>query len=152
MPHHLYAKYCAKLAGNPGRDLGPQTLVIQLRAALPTGRTVLLQLPPEVRRAGPCGLLARLTGRRWNRTAREAEEELRRRVNEHAAQLSLPSAAVLAGSAEGAEPVDDLLTVYTVLAKSSDRVYLRDKEPNLSTIRPGRAVVLRLPAVTEQTP
>jgi hypothetical protein len=139
-PHHLYAKYAA-----------PE-VVIRFPAAVPTGRTLLLQLPPEIRRTGPCGLLARLTGRRWNRTAGEAEAELRRRVNEHAARLLLPLAVPVAGSAEKAEPVDDLLTVYTVLAKSSDRVYLRDKEPNVSRIKPGRAVVLRLPASTEEKP
>ena len=47
-------------------------------------------------------------------------------------------------------PVGDLLAVYTVLAKSSDQVYLRDKEPNLARIESGRRVVLRLPGASEE--
>jgi hypothetical protein len=34
------------------------------------------------------------------------------------------------------------LNALTVLSKSSDHVYLRDKEPNLSALRPGRQVIL----------
>jgi hypothetical protein len=39
----------------------------------------------------------------------------------------------------------DLVTIVTVLAKSSSRVYLRDKEPNLSTVVAGRRLVLLVP-------
>ena len=60
------------------------------------------------------------------------------------------SAAIVAGSAEGAKAVEDLLAVYTVLSKSSDRVYLRDKEPNLGRIAPEHRVVLRLPRRQEE--
>ena len=75
---------------------------------------------------------------------------MRRRVNEYATRLALPPAAIITDAAEEAEPVDDLLAVYAVLAKSSDRVYLRDKEPNLARIEPGRRVVLRLPGAAEE--
>ena len=111
---------------------------------------MLFRLPPGVRKSGPSGLLARLTGRRWTRGDAEAEAELRRRVNEHAARLPLPPAELIADSADEANLVNDLLAVYAVLAKSSDRVYLRDKEPNLAHIEPGRRVVLRLPGALEK--
>ena len=127
----------------------PPRTVIRHKAVAPPGCTLLFQLPPGFRCAGAGPLLARLTGRQWRRAA-QAEAELRRLLNEQAARLPLPPAAVVAGSAEGAKAVEDLLTVYTVLAKSSDRVYLRDKEPNLGRIAPERRVVLRLPSAKEE--
>ena len=71
-------------------------------------------------------------------------------MNEYAARLTLPPAVLVTDAAEAAEPVGDLLAVYAVLAKSSDRVYLRDKEPNLARIEPGRRVALRLPGAAEE--
>jgi hypothetical protein len=123
----------------------PPRTVIRHQAAALAGRTLLFRLPPGVGSSGPDGLLAHLTGSRWTRTDTEAEAELRRRVNECAARLPLPPAVLVAVQGNEAEPVDDLLAVFTVLAKSSDRVYLRDKEPNLARIQPERRVVLRLP-------
>jgi len=35
--------------------------------------------------------------------------------------------------------------IVTVLAKSSGHVYLRDKQPNLTAIQPGRRVVVLIP-------
>ena len=128
----------------------PPRMVIRHKAVAPAGSTLLFRLPPGARNSGPSGLLARLTGRRWTRGNPAAEAELRRRVNEHAARLPLPPAALIADSADEAGLVNDLLAVYAVLAKSSDRVYLRDKEPNLSRITPGRRVVLRLPGTREE--
>jgi hypothetical protein len=90
-----------------------------------------------------------LIGRSWTGDDAAAGAELRRRVNECAARSALPSAALVTDAADAAEPVDDLLAIYTVLAKSSDRVYLRDKEPNLERIEPGRRVVLRLPGALD---
>ena len=127
----------------------PPRTVIQHQAVAPPGSMLLFQLPSGFRCAGPGVLLAQLTGRRW-RGAAQAEAELRTLLNEQAVRLPLPPAALVAGSAEGAKAVEDLLTVCTVLAKSSDRVYLRDKEPNLSRIAPERRVVLRLPGAQEE--
>jgi hypothetical protein len=125
-------------------------MVIRHEAVAPAGSTLLFRLPPGVRYSGPSGLLARLTGRRWTGGDAATGAELRRRVNEYAARLALPPAVLVTDAADAAEPVDDLLAVYAVLAKSSDRVYLRDKEPNLDRIIPGRKVVLRLPVVSEE--
>jgi hypothetical protein len=128
----------------------PPRAVIQHKAAAPVGRTMLFRLPPDLPNTGPEVLLAQLTGRSWTGGDAAAAAELRRRVNECAAQLALPSAALVTGAADAAEPVDDLLAVCAVLAKSSDWVYLRDKEPNLARIEPGRRVVLRLPGGLEE--
>ena len=127
----------------------PRTVILH-KALAPTGRTLLFRLPPGVRNAAPEVLLAQLTGECWTGGDAAAEAELRRRVNEYAEQSALPPAVLVTDAAEAAEPVDDLLAVYAVLAKSSDRVYLRDKEPNLARIEPGRRVVLRLPGAAEE--
>jgi hypothetical protein len=128
----------------------PPRTVIRHRAAARGGRILLFQLPPCVGSGEPGGLLAHLTGRQWTSTDAEAEAELRRRVNEQAARLPFPPAVLVARKADGPETVDDLLAICAVLAKSSDRLYLRDKEPNLARIEPGRRVVLQLPASNEE--
>lgn len=128
----------------------PPRTVIRYKAASPAGSRLLFQLPPGLGSGRPSALLTHLTGEQWTRTDAEAEAELRQRVNESAARLPFPPAVIVAGQEDGADPVDDLLTVYTVLAKSSDRVYLRDKEPNLTRIHPGRRVVLRLPETNRE--
>jgi hypothetical protein len=75
-----------------------------------------------------------------------AERELRRRIDAHAQIIALPAAALVTDRAEpGDERCDDLLSIITVLSKSSGHVYLRDKEPNLNQIKPGRRVVLIVP-------
>ena len=102
-------------------------------------------LPAGIEAGTPVALLSLLGGPRPNRTA-DAEGELRRKLNEHAQTLALPPVALVADHA-GPEDLyaDGLLDICTVLAKSSGRVYLRDKEPNLTKIRPGTTVVVQLP-------
>jgi hypothetical protein len=67
-------------------------------------------------------------------------------IDAHARTLPYPAAALVT---DRAEPQDercaDLLTIATVLAKSSTHVYLRDKTPNLEKVTPGRRVVLIVP-------
>ncbi len=76
----------------------------------------------------------------------DAERELRNRIDAHARTLSFPAAALVTETAEPEdEQCDDLLTIVTVLAKSSANVHLRDKVPNLSQVKPGRRVVLLVP-------
>ena len=127
----------------------PPGTVIRHKAVATPGCMLLFQLPPGFRWTGPGALLRRLTGVQRRRPA-QAASELRRLLNEQAARLPLPPAALVARPAEGAEAVEDLLTVCTVLAKSSDRVYLRDKEPNLERIAPERRVMLRLPPAQDE--
>jgi hypothetical protein len=95
---------------------------------------------------GAWAVLERLDGTPWVGTSDEAERELGRRLDRHAATLPYPRAALLGGRpADATEYTSDFLTICAVLAKSSARVYLRDKEPNLANLRGGRIVVLQLP-------
>jgi hypothetical protein len=90
--------------------------------------------------------LLRLLGDGKRRTTTAAEDELRRRIQAWALEVKLPPvAAVTAQVCDGDVECTDLLTIMTVLAKSSSRVYLRDKEPNLASIVPGRRLILILP-------
>jgi hypothetical protein len=101
---------------------------------------------PAAAPAAAAALLALLDGRPVELPEAEAEAELRCRLNAHARTLPWPAAmAVTFHRAPGDEECRDLLTTLTVLAKSSDHVYLRDKEPNLAALRPGRRVILVLP-------
>ena len=91
-------------------------------------------------------ILARLDGTTWAGTSDDADRELRRRLNQHAATLSYPRAVLVAGRLDDAiEFPSDLLTICAVLSKSSARVYLCDKEPNLSNLRGGHTIVLQFP-------
>ena len=76
----------------------------------------------------------------------EADRQLRQRINAHALTLPLPPAAVVTDRCFKNDHVcEDLLSVVTVLAKSSGHVYLRDKQPNLASIQPDRRVVVLIP-------
>jgi hypothetical protein len=108
-------------------------------------RAIAFRVAPELD-LDPVALLRRLDGKPWSGKPEEAERELRRRLDEHAAKLPFPAAVLVSDHAAGADDGSgDLLTSCTVLAKSSGRVYLRDKEPNLANIRENRVVVLQIP-------
>jgi hypothetical protein len=67
-------------------------------------------------------------------------------LNEHSKTLELPSATVVTDRIEDGDIANNcLLSILTVLAKSSAHVYLRDKEPNLTTLKQRRFVVVLLP-------
>ena len=108
-------------------------------------RAIAFRIAPGVD-LDPGALLRRLDGGQWSGKPEQAERELRRRLDEHAAGLPFPAAVLVSGRSAGTEDGSaDLLTTCAVLAKSSGRVYLRDKEPNLANIRKGRVVVLQIP-------
>jgi hypothetical protein len=122
----------------------PET-VISHNAPRGRFRAIAFRIASEVD-LDPASLLRRLDGEPWKGNPDDAERELRRRLNEHAARLPLPPAVLVAGPAMEAEDGSaDLLNACTVLAKSSRRVYLRDKEPNLANIGKWRMVVLQIP-------
>lgn len=80
-------------------------------------------------------------------TRHEAEEQLRAILHAHRAALPLPAAAIIHDRASPDDKVcDDLLSVLTVLAKSSGNVFLRDKEPNLDAIVSGKRVIVVIPS------
>lgn len=122
----------------------PSRTTISHQAPRSKRRWVLLRLPDG--EWSPPEVLARVDGTAWRGTPDEAERELRLRLNRQAATLPYPQAALVGGRAANAtESTVDFLTICAVLAKSSTRVYLRDKEPNLSNLLGGRIVVLQLP-------
>ena len=76
----------------------------------------------------------------------EADDILAAMLDDHAGRLKLPAAAVITDQiAPEDERCSELLSVLTVLAKSSGRVYLRSKEPNLANLNWGRRAVVLVP-------
>jgi hypothetical protein len=109
------------------------------------GFGIVIALPDTCNAAYASQLLQLLDGvRRW--TAKAAENELRHRIQVRALELPLPPVVAVTEQARGQDiECTDLLTIMTVLAKSSSRVYLRDKEPSLASIVPSRRLVLIVP-------
>jgi hypothetical protein len=123
----------------------PRTTIIQLaQPPLEVTNRVLLRLQDGVNTSAE-GLLSRL----GVASAPEnglACNQLCDLLNERALTLPYPPAAIVSDRATGTECEEtDLLTVCTVLAKSSNLLYLRDKEPNLTAIDPSRRVILLIP-------
>jgi hypothetical protein len=109
------------------------------------GFGILVALPETCKAANERKLLQMLEGE-TPRTVKAAEQELRRRIQARSLELPLPPVAVITAQAlSGDVECTDLLTIMTVLAKSSSRVYLRDKDPNLASIVPGRRLILIVP-------
>ena len=76
----------------------------------------------------------------------EAERHLRLLANARAQTLPLPSACVvMQGHSLVTEEENDPLTIVTVLSKSSDHVYLRDKQPNFDRLTWGAHLALVIP-------
>ena len=125
---------------------GPRAEIVHKAAPEPRFQAIACQLPALAADVDPASLLRRLDRKPWTGAPEEAERELRRRLNEHAATLPYPAAVLVSEDRSGVQESPlDLLTVCAILAKSSGQVYLRDKEPNLANIRKGRIVVLKIP-------
>jgi hypothetical protein len=108
------------------------------------GHGVVVALPEGLRGAGSRKLLNALGIK--HRKADSADHALHTLIEARARELPLPPAVAITAQARvGNTDCTDLVTIITVLAKSSARVYLRDKEPNLSAIIAGRRLVLLLP-------
>ncbi len=77
---------------------------------------------------------------------RNFRSTLRNLIDAHAKAMQLPAVALVT---DRAEPEDeqccDFLSVITVQAKSSARIYLRDKVPNLDQIQSGRRIIVIIP-------
>lgn len=109
------------------------------------GSGVCFALPKSVTDTSPAALL-RLLAPDAHCAAGTEHEALRALLNAAAAKLDLPGAApVVPASMAGDRNCRSLRKVLAVLTKSSDRVYLRDKEPNLAILARRRSVVLLLP-------
>ena len=141
---------------NPGGNLlhnmsAPPAASIAHKA--PAGRTygigLVCRIPDDCQKnatKNATAWLSILDNKRRRIGAERAESELRDRLNRHAREVGLPPAAVVQDAArQGDRDCTDLLTVLTVLAKSAGHVYLRDKEPDLARLVPGRRVVVVVP-------
>jgi hypothetical protein len=124
----------------------PRTAIVQLahpHFELTSG--VLLRLDDCVTDTSSEAILTRL-GIRERLTLRAAHARLCKLLNERALALPYPPAAIVSHRATGRERAEtDLLSVCAVLSKSSQSLYLRDKEPNLNGIQPSRRVILLIP-------
>ena len=108
------------------------------------GHGIVVALPGKLRVANPIQLLKALGGKKARKES--SDDALRRLIETRARELPLPPAVAVTGQTrDGDTECTDLITIATVLAKSSSRVYLRDKEPNLSSIVIGRRLVLLVP-------
>jgi hypothetical protein len=108
------------------------------------GHGIVVVLPASLRAGGPLALLRALGG--VKDTKESPDQALRRLIETRAKELPLPAAVAITGQTrKGDSECTDLATIVTVLAKSSSRVYLRDKEPNLSSIAKGRRLILLVP-------
>lgn len=128
----------------------PPRTVIRHKGRVPEGiRHIVFEVTlDDVRAASGSPLAALLTGPPHKRS-QLLEKEARWILQQHAKTLPYPAAAlVIPGetAADGAPEETDFLTICTVLSKSNDHVYLRDKEPNLGRIRYGRRIALVLPS------
>jgi hypothetical protein len=123
----------------------PRTVIQHANSDLELTDGVLLRLDQSVTDTSSKAILARI-GITDRLSPRAANARLCTLLNETAVALPYPPAALVFDQATGRErEVTDLLSVCAVLSKSSGKLYLRDKEPNLSGIRRSRRVILRIP-------
>lgn len=107
------------------------------------GQGVIVALPYDFPVLTPQRIL-RLLGR--DTRTKQPEAVLLRLIEERAKELPVPPVVAITDQArDGDTECEDLLTIVTILAKSSSRVYLRNKTPNLQSIASGRRLVLILP-------
>jgi hypothetical protein len=126
----------------------PRSTIVHVAVDAPAQRrcrALVFRLPSDIDGAHPADLLS-LLGHSPTGPNVKPENELRRKLNEHARTMALPTVALVSDQARPKDAIaEGLLDICTVLAKSSAHVYLRDKEPNLLRIRRGITVVLQLP-------
>jgi len=106
-------------------------------------RCIAFQRPSRTAGLDANGLLALLDGSPAQVPLERAQADLRDRLNDHSRSLPWPPAVLIADSWVLYDSFcNDLLTVLTVFSKSSGRVYLRDKEPDLTVLNQ-KQVILR---------
>jgi hypothetical protein len=107
------------------------------------GHGVIVALPDGLSTPTPRELLMLLEE---NPPAKRPDVLLKRLIEARANELPLPPALAITSQARSGDTnCEDLLTIITILAKSSSRVYLRDKTPNMTSIAAGRRLVLVVP-------
>ena len=122
----------------------PIPVQISEKSSPAPGKIVLFALPDGLNSAAD--VLSRIDNRQWAGHEELAERELKKRINEHVKTLPYPPAALIVPEGKPDEQCGCLLTVCTILSKSSGQVYLASKNPNLSYLAAGRAVRMFIPA------
>jgi len=110
------------------------------------GRGVVFELPSTFQDLDAAALLEELEDDS-DATGAEAERRLSQRIEENSQRLDLPPAALVTDrKRRGDVASGDLLDILTVLAKSSGRIFLRSKTPNIESITDKRRVVVIVPS------
>ncbi len=109
-------------------------------------RRLVVQPPPGwPKRPYPASVLQFLNGKRWRRTAAEAEAALERRVENIARILPWPRLAMICEDSQPDDPVlADPLVWCVAASKQTGDIVLLDKKPNLDRLfREENRLVLR---------
>ena len=128
-------------------SVAPKTTISHRGTGL--GSRLVVELPVPLDDPTPERVLGLLDANPRRLRGADAERELHRLIDAVTARLPLPSAAPVRQDLDVPESrvvrCDDLAEIVAILARSSDRVYLREKSPIVSGIRSGRRVILVLP-------
>ena len=123
-------------AAPPAGEVGPRLF----------GTPVRFDLPPELRRLKPAGLLRRLEPASKLRSSVACEARVQELIEQRVAALPLPEGCIVIVPNDR-HPIlwDDLLTALAVLAKCTDTVWLRGKTPSLLSATQRGTVSLLVP-------
>jgi hypothetical protein len=128
-------------------SVAPRTTITHRGVGI--GMRLVVALPESEEDLTPEGILDRLRSNTQGLQGAAAERELRRLIDVTIGRLPLPAAAPVLQSLDvpenRAQRCSSLIDIVSILAKSSDRVFLREKSAILSGIRPGRRIILVLP-------
>lgn len=128
-------------------SVAPKTTISHRGTGL--GRRLIVELPVPLDDPTSERVLDLLEANPRHLRGAAAERELHQLIDAVTERLPLPSAAPVRQDLDVPESravrCNDLAEIVAILARSSDRVYLREKSPIVSGIRSGRRVILVLP-------
>jgi hypothetical protein len=125
----------------------PRMCFIFTVAGPPLARKLLLEPPPGwAEKPDLARLLSLLEGTEWQGSRRQAEAELKRKIEAMCRALPWPRLALVTDQPGGGEPVCDDPLVWCVAAtKRTGRIVLLDREPNIDRLRGAGPMVLHFP-------
>lgn len=114
------------------------------------GRGIVFELPEDLA-CDPARLLKKL-GEQPGKNPGDAEKRLAALIEENSRKMVLPPAALVAREVvKGDSASSSLIDIVTVLAKSSGKLYLQNKSPNVKSIGQVRRVVLVIPPTRDES-
>lgn len=110
-------------------------------------RKLLLEPPPGwAEKPDLTRLLSLLDGTEWQGSRRQAEAELKRRIEAMCRALPWPRMALVTDERAGGESVcNDALAWCVAASKRTGKIVLLDREPNLDRLRDAGPLVLHFP-------